>query len=339
MDLMQPYGVGRGSAGTPVTNLSVTYSKSYFLLTETAIEQMLLKDIQEGVVPPYDGSQLLVVYTPPGAEISLPDGQNSMDTPGKHIGGYHGFVRVPYAETSSAVFFHLYPFAVIAYPGDGNIQFAGMSTCQQLTYVTSHEIAEAATDPINPSDTLTAWWDDSNREEIADLAEGSTAWLHSYLVTPLAMPDGSLAGTHNLITPPGGPRGGVALPAGATSILVTPTASPGPVKVGRDDTQDLATFSNPDFTPDYAPRWTPDNYSVAIDWGDRQSSSGTIEPLGPGQFAVRGGHAYGEPGTYTVTITVRNTADGATASATLVVQAKQPPVAARIRITSRRAAA
>src|SRR5262249_50622378 len=61
----------------------------------------------------------------------------------------------------------------------GNADIHGFNAFQQQTEVSSHELAEAVTDP----DTRTGWRDYSVREgEIGDLAVGYFGLLHGYVV-------------------------------------------------------------------------------------------------------------------------------------------------------------
>jgi ELWxxDGT repeat protein len=45
------------------------------------------------------------------------------------------------------------------------------------------------------------------------------------------------------------------------------------------------------------------DFTATIQWGDGQTSAGTVAMTAPGKFAVQGGHTYSAAGTYTVTVT------------------------------------
>jgi virginiamycin B lyase len=70
----------------------------------------------------------------------------------------------------------------------------------------------------------------------------------------------------------------------------------------------VASFSNPIAPGDPASR-----YSARIDWGDGQTSLGSITPTGTGTFALLGSHTYADQGQYTVATTI-TWSGGATAT-------------------------
>jgi hypothetical protein len=75
-----------------------------------------------------------------------------------------------------------------------------------------------------------------------------------------------------------------------------------------------AAFSGPvaDFTDTDTD--TVANFSATIDWGDGQTTAGTISTTASGSFVVSGTHTYTEDGTFPIFVTVGDT-DGATATA------------------------
>ena len=80
------------------------------------------------------------------------------------------------------------------------------------------------------------------------------------------------------------------------------------------------------------------DFSASIQWGDGQSSTGTLEPDGQGSIAVMGSHTYAKSGSFPIAITVSDQQGNtitdtqtATVSNPLIVQAL--PVAARLRQT------
>jgi uncharacterized delta-60 repeat protein len=79
----------------------------------------------------------------------------------------------------------------------------------------------------------------------------------------------------------------------------------------------VASFTDPD------PAGTADDYTATIDWGDGQSSAGTIAPTGFGGFEVSGTHTYAAEGVYhpAVTISDADTITPTTATATITVSA------------------
>jgi hypothetical protein len=77
--------------------------------------------------------------------------------------------------------------------------------------------------------------------------------------------------------------------------------------------QQVATFADPSGAESLG------DYTVTINWGDGQSSAGSIVEAG-GVFAVLGSHQYANPGTYTVTTSIgHDSAPAATATSATVV--------------------
>jgi hypothetical protein len=66
----------------------------------------------------------------------------------------------------------------------------------------------------------------------------------------------------------------------------------------------VASFTDGD------PAARPGHYAVTIDWGDGQTSGGTVRPDGQGGFEVVGSHTYAERGGYVVAVAVADP-DGA----------------------------
>ncbi len=71
------------------------------------------------------------------------------------------------------------------------------------------------------------------------------------------------------------------------------TAPVDPVQVGTEISAS-ATFSDPG---------TPDTHTASFDWGDTETSAGTVTETG-GSGSASGSHTYTNPGVYTVTLTV-----------------------------------
>src|SRR5262249_13965392 len=47
------------------------------------------------------------------------------------------------------------------------------------------------------------------------------------------------------------------------------------------------------------------NYSASIDWGDNTSPSAGTGSINGSMVTIRGGHTYGDEGTYTITVTLK----------------------------------
>jgi hypothetical protein len=161
MNLLNEYGVGRGTeTGTGATDSGIAAGQ---VVDDSQIQTMLGQDIAAGTLPTADANRLYVVYTQPNVEVTL-DGQNSATT----FAGYHNSFTT--ASGQDIV------YAVVVNPvGNGDLRH--LSDFQTLTAVTSHEVAEAVTDP-----NADAWYDGRTGEEIGDLAQRYVGLLNGYAV-------------------------------------------------------------------------------------------------------------------------------------------------------------
>jgi hypothetical protein len=214
------YRVGRGSA-TAGAKVDGGINKGAGL-TDAQIRSDLQSAIQSGQVGAPDANRLYVVYVEPGVVIK--DGQATSQT---SFLGYHGAFAGHDANGKSADIH----YAVIAYPGTPNPSAGSQgfgSAIDQLTSVSSHELAEAVTDP-NVNYKSLGWYDDQLNGEIGDLTR-QTVRLNGFLVqkavgqndqpidpTLSPPPTGSLTAPQNL----------AATALSPTSAKLTWTASPG----------------------------------------------------------------------------------------------------------------
>ena len=118
------------------------------------MQRELRAQIASGALPPHDNDTLYMIYFPPGVSISLGKDKSCVT-----FGAYHEAVSS--TVTHRNIFYGVMPDC-----GDG---FAG------ATIVSSHEFAEAVTDPIPTPGSNPAYpqaWNTSDGFEIADLCEG-----------------------------------------------------------------------------------------------------------------------------------------------------------------------
>ncbi len=167
MDLLSEYG----SATTPIRHgrriRSVHFPASEpgsvtatgRQVTDAQIQQALQGWIAAGKVPATTANTLYFVYLPPNVVSVMQDGEQSCVA----FCGYHSAVGNVY-------------YAVIPYATCNGCVFAG-NFLDTLTEVTSHELAEAVTDPA-----LNAWWDSNSGNEIGDICNRQTVRLGGYLV-------------------------------------------------------------------------------------------------------------------------------------------------------------
>jgi hypothetical protein len=205
------YNVGRGTASTgAVDNTAYTAGST---ITDAAIQARILADISKGALQAPDANRLYVVYVEPNVAVDLGFGQGTTQ---QGILGYHGAFAGPNGTTIR--------YAVIAYPG-GSAQNSslGTSAIDQLTAVTSHEVAEGVTDPDVNFAQL--GWYDPRRGEIGDITENNSNALvrmNGYLVQEVAnQNDQLLSIAITSTTPPS-----TTPPSTNTSTTTTLTAGP-----------------------------------------------------------------------------------------------------------------
>jgi hypothetical protein len=164
MDLLNEYGVGRGSFRDGVINLGDPPRGS--VVDDTEIQTMLDTGIHQGYFDAPSPNQLYFVYTLPNVLVTSGNGDSQTE-----FLGYHTMFNDP---TLGPIY-----YAVIPHP-IGNSDIFGFNSFQQQTDVSSHELAEAVTDP----DVQTGWQDPAAGAggEIGDLAEGYHGLLDGYVV-------------------------------------------------------------------------------------------------------------------------------------------------------------
>ncbi len=81
----------------------------------------------------------------------------------------------------------------------------------------------------------------------------------------------------------------------------------------------VATFSTTDLSAGAS------EFTAVINWGDGQSSPGTIVSTGVGQFRVVGDHTYAQPGSFTVSSTISDD-EGQSVSDTSTAAVSAPPI-------------
>ena len=154
------YGVGRGTASTGVVD-NLTINKNV-ALTDGQIQtdlEALIGSPQSGLQAP-DANRLYMVYVEPGVVVQM--GSATSQT---SFLGYHG----AFADGNSVIHYAVMPAPGTPNPTPASQGFA--SAFDELTSVSSHELAEAVTDPDVNYSTL-GWYDYQLNGEIGDLAAG-----------------------------------------------------------------------------------------------------------------------------------------------------------------------
>jgi hypothetical protein len=138
------------------------------VVTDSTIRTEVDRLIRTGWLRAPDGNRRYMVFTPPNVRVQTAGGQ--VTGVGNGINGYHN----RFADYQAG--FTAY-YAVITNPV-GNPLDQYENAGQTLTTVTSHELAEAVTNP----DLQSGWWSRISTDEIGDLAAANYGWLNGYAV-------------------------------------------------------------------------------------------------------------------------------------------------------------
>ena len=170
------YGVGRGSASQGVID-PVVFNKSYYL-TDGAIQSYVQQGISGGWLKAPNSNSLYVVYVEDNVAVKTSEGTS--------ISNFYGYHTAFLGSGASGSPLDIH-YAVIAYPGGINVPNPFLSTTDSMTVTTSHELAEAVTDPdIGTNDpTLisegrTISWYDNTLDEVGDITNMQTVYLDGY---------------------------------------------------------------------------------------------------------------------------------------------------------------
>jgi hypothetical protein len=220
------YGVGPGTSTPGVIDSRNLRSGS--TISDHTIQNDIQSDINSGLLKkPDPANNLYVVFVQPNVAASLP----GSGTTEQGILGWHG----AFVETGGTIIH----YAVIAYPGGtvGNSTLSsvfpkvGTAAISQLTAVTSHELAEAVTDPdvSFASAVGSPWlgWYDPNLGEIGDVQENNaaafvqlTTGVGTYWVQEVGTPSDGLLTVSSPLP--------AVVPAATTSVLTLSTSPNGP---------------------------------------------------------------------------------------------------------------
>jgi hypothetical protein len=166
MDLLAEYStpttaIGRGSRRTSVTVSSSEPgdpTPTGRTVSDDQVRAALQRWIADGTLPAATANTLYFVYLPPDVVSTMGASASCSD-----YCGYHNHV-------SGTVFYAVEPYITCSGCTFGTI-------LDSLTKVSSHELAEAVTDPA-----LDSWFDSTSGDEIGDICNTSTTHLGGYLV-------------------------------------------------------------------------------------------------------------------------------------------------------------
>lgn len=154
--------------GTRLSSLRITSSEPGDVtstgrqVTDAQIQQALEGWIADHTAPATTANTLYFIYLPPGC-VSVGPGGNGGSC--SSYCGYHDVIA------GTGIY-----YAVIPYVNCNGCLFPG-AFLDTITEVTSHELAEAITDPA-----LNTWWDPDTGNEIGDICNRQTVRLGNYLV-------------------------------------------------------------------------------------------------------------------------------------------------------------
>jgi len=135
-----------------------------------SIEGQLQAQITAGNLASPDSNRLYIVFVEKGITIEADDHSTSANS----WAGIHGDFQGQ-AFNGKAIDI---PYAIIAYPDPPSAP-TDPSILDQMTQTTSHELAEAVTDPFNSPG---GWYDNDHNGEIGDLAIGQAVYLNGFAV-------------------------------------------------------------------------------------------------------------------------------------------------------------
>jgi hypothetical protein len=157
MSMLGEYGVGRGGFGGSISVTDATSPAPSTTVGDLQIQKMLTDKISAGLLPPETGQQLYVVYLPANTHSNWDQTVGTV--------GHHGSFQANVVRGTTTSVETVY-YAVITNPiGNPNKFDSALSTFQDLTEVTSHELAEAVTDP------------DLRQGDRGNIAGSSLAWI------------------------------------------------------------------------------------------------------------------------------------------------------------------
>jgi hypothetical protein len=188
------YQVGRGSF-VPGWVDGIGMGSS---ISQDAIVSKLRSALDHGKLAAPNSNSLYVVFVQDNVLVTTPDGQTSAN----NFLAFHSSFQ--YTDTSTWSQYDV-PFAVVAYPGGTspvsvgglpagvhlqlNYSVPWLPGVNQLTEATSHELAEAVTDPLCDFFGEAGWYDNAKgveHGEVGDLANLQTVYLHGYAVQRIA---------------------------------------------------------------------------------------------------------------------------------------------------------
>ena len=163
------YGVGTGTDKPGVT-VSANL-RNGATIDDTAIQKNVQSLINNKTVQNPDANSLYIFFVQPNIIVS----QNGQSSVNDFLGYHDAFSGKDQSGHTLDI-----NYAVIPYPNGtvGNASASGLSTIDDITSTTAHEIAEAVTDP---SVNTTGWYDDTLNGEVGDITPDDYGRQNGYL--------------------------------------------------------------------------------------------------------------------------------------------------------------
>jgi hypothetical protein len=183
MDMLSKagYGVGPGSfvPGYIETALLPSAWPPLPLNMDSQLQTLLQTEIHNSNLEQPDSNRLYVIFVQPNLVIGTNIFHDSTDA----FLGYHGAFAGTNAQHQPADI----RYAVVTYPGGWvhNLGVSWLPALKDMTLVTSHELAEAVTDPDVGYKTL-GWYDATWNGEVGDISAAQTVYLNGYAVQRIA---------------------------------------------------------------------------------------------------------------------------------------------------------
>jgi hypothetical protein len=265
MDVLKQYNVGYGTFDGHDIVSQVSASNT---IDDSQIRALLNAEITAQRLQAPGPNQLYVFMVAPGTVVTA-DGQSSVTD----FGGYHSF----FTDSAGAPVYYV----VVPYP-TGNVAPVPLTGFQQDTYILSHEISEAVTNP-----NLTGGWFSLRQGEIGDIAEGTFGVLNHYVVQGVWSQS----------------AGRVVIPTDTSSGTVQVIGRMVDAVKGLTFTGVAATFTSAD-----PAATTAASFTASINWGDGTTSTGTVSVDSRGGYDVNVTHTYTTAGNFAIGVTVTDQA-------------------------------
>ena len=271
-----------GSPGTSGNLLSPKYAN-----VAVASGQQIDDSYIQSILPDSpNANQVDLFMAPPGTWVSA-GSSSSLPGSASPFLGYHS-----YEIGSNGIPIY---YMVIVYPGWPNVPVP-LTPFNQITVVTSHEIAETITDP-----QFTGWYDDSLGPSLGETGDVCPGPSNELLFQPsIALQDFYLmqAVWFNQL----GHGGLPGLVDGSYHFSPHPLSQT--VTAAADGSYQgiLANFS--------VAGGLPGDFTVQIAWGDGTTSSGQIVAASDGSFNIEGSHTFATTGDYLAGLTIKDSANG-----------------------------